>query len=333
MFTGQWRLRSPLPGIARMVPSPTVSITQAVASRYDELVATSPQGSVFCTSWWLDAVAPGRWHAHELEENGRVVAAWPTVVRRTRVGDVHTGAPLTPFLGPLLPPGEGARRRSRELKLVESLLERIGAFAHLEARCNPAFDYWTPLRWHGFAQTTNYTWRLPDLRDLDAVFAGFRENIRGHVRAAEKNAMTVGDGSLDDFLDLHRRRFSRDPEGIGSIDAAAAPRHARTILIACDAGGTARAGGYFVHDSRFTTYLLAATDAEVRGAASAVLWEAIKRAAERGTAFDFEGSMLRHVESFVRSFGGVPTPYSIVWRTPSRALGVARTAKRALRTR
>src|SRR5947209_595113 len=161
MFTGQWRLRSPLPGIARMVPSPTVSITQAVASRYDELVATSPQGSVFCMSWWLDAVAPGRWHAHEVEENGRVVAAWPTVVRRTRVGDVHTGAPLTPFLGPLLPPGEGARRRSRELKLVESLLERIGPFAHLEARCNPAFDYWTPLRWHGFAQTTNYTWRLP----------------------------------------------------------------------------------------------------------------------------------------------------------------------------
>jgi hypothetical protein len=316
-----------------MLPSPSVSIAQAVASPYDELVATSPQGSVFCASWWLDAVAPGRWDAHEVEENGRVVAAWPTIVRHTRVGDVHAGAPLTPFLGPLFPPGEGARRRSRELKLVETLLEQIGPFAHLEARCNPAFDYWTPLRWHGFSQTTNYTWRLPDLTDLDAVFAGFRENIRGHVRAAEKNGTTVEEGSLADLLDVHRRRFARDPEGIDRIDAAAAQRSARTILVARDAEGTARAAGYFVHDRRFTTYLLAATDAEVRGAASAVLWDAIKRASERGNGFDFEGSMLRHVESFVRSFGGVPTPYSIVWRTRSRAVGAARVARRALRRR
>jgi lipid II:glycine glycyltransferase (peptidoglycan interpeptide bridge formation enzyme) len=315
-----------------MVPSPSVSVARAVDVQYDELVASSPQGSLFCSSVWLDAVAPGRWRSHAIEENGRVVAAWPTVVRTTRFGEVHVGAPLTPFLGPLFPPGEGARRRSREIAFVESLLERIGPFAHLEARCNPAFDYWTPLRWHGFRQTTNYTWRLPDLADLDAVFSGFRENIRGHIRAAEKNGMTVGEGTLDEFLEVHRRRFANDPEGIERIDSAVGPSR-RTILLARDANGHARAGGYFVHDERFTTYLLAATDAEARGAASLVLWDAIQRASARGNEFDFEGSMLRHVESFVRSFGGVPTPYSIVWRTPSAAMRAARAAKRTLRRR
>jgi Acetyltransferase (GNAT) domain len=306
---------------------------RTASTLYDEFVAASPQGSIFCMSWWLDAVAPGRWHSHELLDGERIVAAWPTVVERTRFGLVHRGAPLTPYLGPLFRPGEGARRRSRELKLVEDLLAAIGPFAHLEARCNPAFDYWTPLRWHGFEQTTNYTWRLPDLSDLDAVFAGFRENIRGHVRAAERSGTTVVEGTLDDFLEVHRRRFDRDPQAIDRIEAAAAPRDARTLLIARDPGGRARAAGFFVHDERFTTYLLAATDAEVRGAAALLLWEAIRRAADRGTAFDFEGSMLRHVESFVRSFGGVPTPYSIVWRTPSRPIAVGRTVKRALARR
>src|SRR5205823_3697322 len=176
-------------------------------------------------------------------------------------------------------------------------------------------------------------WRLPDLADLDTVFAGFRENIRGHVRAAEKSGMTVAEGELADFLELHRRRFARDPVGIDRIDAATRERGARTILVARDADGTPRAGGYFVHDERFTTYLIAATDAEARGAASLVLWEAIKRASSRGTAFDFEGSMLRHVESFVRSFGGVPVPYSIVWRMPSAPMRAARAAKRTLRRR
>ena len=125
----------------------------------------------------------------------------------------------------------------------------------------------------------------------------------------------------------------REGVRVERIDAAARERSARTILVARDGDGNVRAGGYFVHDHRFTTYLLAATDAEARGAASLVLWEAIKRAAGRGTAFDFEGSMLRHVESFVRSFGGVPTPYSIVWRTPSAPMRAARAAKRTLRRR
>lgn len=288
---------------------------------------------MFCTSWWLDAVAHGSWRAHEVEENGRIVAAWPTVVRTTRVGVLHVGAPLTPFLGPLFPPGEGARRRSREIRLVDELLDRIGRYAHLEARCNPAFDYWTPLRWHGFDQTTQYTWRLTDLSDPDAVFAGFRENIRGHVRAAEKNGMQVAEAELDDLLALHRRRFALEPRGIVRIDAAARERGARTVLVARDADGAVRAAGYFVHDERFTTYLLAATDAEVRGAAALLLWDAIKRAAERGTAFDFEGSMLKHVEPFVRSFGGVPTPYSVIRHTPSASVRAARAVKRTLRRR
>src|SRR5437763_5089146 len=229
-----------------MVPSPPVSIAKprAATTDYDEFVAASPQGSVFCTSWWLDAVASGRWRPHELRDGDRIVAAWPTVVERTLLGIVHRGPRLAPYLGVLFPPGEGARRRSRELKLVEDLLAAIVPYAHLEARCNPGFDYWTPLRWHGFRQTTNYTWRLLDLSDLDAVFAGFRENIRGHLRAAEKSGTTVVDGTLDDLLEVHRRRFAHDPRGIERIDAAAAARGARTILIARDVDGRARAGGY-----------------------------------------------------------------------------------------
>jgi hypothetical protein len=307
------------------------------APRYDDLVARSPQGSIFATSWWLDAVAPGSWRRHELEKGEELVAAWPTVVRRSRWGDVHGGAPLTPFLGPLLPPGEGARRRSREIEAIDSLLERIGAFAYLEARCHPAFDYWTPLAWRGFTQTSRYTWRLLDLEDLEAAFKGFRENVRGHVRAAEKRGLSVEEAPLDQFVALHRRRAAShedwsttDRQTIERIDAACERRGARTILLARDPEGQARAGAYVVHDERFAYYLMSATDGEVRGSAALVVWEAVKRAAERGLGFDFEGSMLPHVEPFVRGFGGVPTPYSVVRKTASRGFGAERSVKRAV---
>jgi len=304
---------------------------------YDDLVASSPQGSIFATSWWLDAVAEGRWRAHALDESGSVVAAWPTVVRPTRWGDVHEGAPLTPFLGPLFEPVENpVRRRARELEHLEALLAELGPFAHLEARCHPAFDYWTPLSWHGFTQMTRYTWRLRELGDLEAVFAEARENIRREVRKARKRGVGVSRASLRELTALNERTggAAATTRTLERVETAAETRGASTILGARDGEGRLHAAGYFVYDDSFAYYLLGASDPDLRtsGAPSLLLWTAIEQAGKRGLGFDFEGSMVRGVERFFRAFGGEPTPYSIVRSTPSRALRVGRPLKRAIRS-
>jgi GNAT acetyltransferase-like protein len=269
---------------------------------------------------------------HCATKGDELVAAWPTLLQAGRFGTMHVGAPLCPFLGPLLPPAEGHRRRSREIEAIGLLLDAIGSYAHIEARCNPAFDYWTPLRWRGFTQTTLYTWRIEDPTDLDAVFAAFGEKARGHIRAAEKRGVVVADATLDEFLELHEQRGRRPHTGaVRRVEAAAAERGARDILVARGLDGVACAGCYLVHDERHTYFLMSATTGEVRGAGSVVVWESIKRAAARGNGFDFEGSVLPHVEPFVRSFGGTPTPYSIVRHTPSRGLRAERALKRTVR--
>ena len=310
---------------------------------YDDLVAASPQGSVFATSWWLDAVAGGRWRANAVSEGAGIVAAWPTVVRQTRWGDVHEGAPFTPYLGPLFRLRESElRRREEEVKRLEQLVEALGSFAHIDAACNPGFDYWTPLRWQGFTQTTRYTWRFPRVDDLDGILARARENIRREIRKAEKRGITIEDGSLEDFQDVHVRTAEHQKiagaEGylaaLRRIDAAASERNARRILLARDADGQTHSGGYFVRDERWVYYLAGASDPELRtsGASSLLLWKGIAYAAEEGLGFDFEGSIIRGVERFFRAFAGVPTPYSVVRKTPSRVLRYGAPLKRALRS-
>lgn len=310
---------------------------------YDELVAVSPEGSVFATTWWLDAVAPGRWRANTLDEGAGIVAAWPTVVRSTRWGEVHEGAPLTPYLGPLFLPNESElRRREAGVRHLEQLAGSLGAAAHIEAACNPAFDYWTPLRWHGFTQTTRYTWRFPRIDDLDEILARTRENIRREIRKAEKRGVTVEDGSLEAFQEVHLRTVAHQEiagverllPSLRRIEEAACERNARRILLARDAEGRTHAGGYFVRDDRWVYYLAGASDPELRtsGASSLLLWKGIAYAAEEGLGFDFEGSIIRGVERFFRAFAGVPTPYSVVRKTPSRALRLGKPLKRALRS-
>lgn len=310
------------------------------AQRYDEIVDASPQGTVFSTSWWLDAVAPGSWKPHVVDD-GDLQAAWPTVVRRSRWGALHLGASLTPFLGPILPVVEGQKRRwSAAEQLLELLLEELGPYAHLEARCHPSFSYWTPLSWHGCTQITRYTWRLDDLSDLEAAEAGLRSNIRGDIRKARKQGVTVVEGTKDDLFELHAAAAGErgqlpeaTRETIEAVDGLAEARDARRVLVARGADGEAHAAGYFVWDDSTLYYLVGASDAALRssGATSLLLWAAIALAAERGLAFDFEGSMIRSVERFFRAFGGEPVPYSVIRHTPRSGLRAERVVKRALR--
>ena len=296
---------------------------------YDDFVAASPQGTLFCRSWWLDATAgPGHWrHADVCDADGRLVATWPFALRRTRHGDVLTGAPLTPYLGPLLSAGDGKQRRSREVDQLERLAEALGPYAHIDARCSPRLDYWTPLAWHGFSQTSHYTWRLEDVSDEEATFSRLRDSVRRQVAKARRLGLVTEPGSVDDLVALQRQTFERQegaeagpPEALVRRLAAAVTAHgAGEILVARDDTGQVHSASMFVHDERTTWYLLGGSDTGLRasGSASLLMWEGIRTAGARATAFDFEGSMLRHVERFVRNFGGEPVPYSIVRHTPS----------------
>lgn len=320
---------------------PPIAQQPAGMAAYDELVARSPQGSVFTTSWWLDAVAPGSWKPHVLTDRGRAIAAWPAVVRRSRLGTVLAGAPLTPYMGPLFETRESLhKQRSQVAECLPALVGELGDYASLTARCHPDFDYWAPLAWQGFSQTTQYTWRLPNLHDTDAVFGALRENIRRNVRKARKLGVTVSEGSIEDFLPLRDKTFERqgmralvDDTIVRRVSAAAHEHDACAVLVARDEQGRAHSAGVFVWDARAMYYLMGGNDADLRssGAASLVMWHAICMAAQRGLAFDFEGSMLQSVERFFRAFGGEPVPVSVVSHTPSRRFSVAVTARRALR--
>lgn len=308
---------------------------------YEQLVESSVQGTVFHMPWWLDAVAPGAWHSHELRGHDGVTAAWPTVSRRTPFGRVHFGPPLTPYLGPVFAPDDRqVRMLARQAAGLDGLLENIGPFALLEARCAPGFDYWGPLRWNQFEQTTAYTFRLHELDDLERVYAGVESRQRRLIRKA-RNVLEVGPGTVEDVLPMIRASFLRQGAAaalpsedlIRRIDVAAGKRGARDILVARDAAGVVHGVLFLVHDRRFTYSLLTGIDTERRGSGAMplLMWSAIERASACGRAFDFEGSSIESIERFFRSFGGDPTPCSVLTSARSTSLAVARRARRLAR--
>jgi hypothetical protein len=301
------------------------------SSSYSDFVERSPQGTLFCTTWWLDAVAPGRYQVLTVEKGGTIHSAWPIILNRSRLGETIIGmAPLTPWLGILYRPPASpkiANQLSEQKSLSAELIQQLPKFDALNIKFHRNFDYWSPLYWEEFDQTTRYTYVLEDLSDLDAVWQGLRGNIRSDVRKARKEKISVEEtDDIEVFLDVHAMTFARQgmqmpysDDFVRRVDAVCREQGVRKIFIGRGQEGSVHAAAYIIWDNKSAYYLMGGGDPDKRtsGATSLVMWEAIQFASTVTSAFDFEGSMIESVERFFRAFSAKPHPYYAISKTNS----------------
>lgn len=301
---------------------------------YREVCAREISIPIFSQYWWLDTVCgPENWDVAVIEKGGQVVATMPYYIDRT-FGLVRLVMPrLTQTLGPWISSSGGSYSRAlaREKDLMTELVEQLPVFHEFSQNWHHSRTNWLPFYWRGFSQSTRYTYILNDLTDTDTLWKGLQQNIRGDIRKAQDRfeLELYEDSSLDEFIDLNEKVFSRQGvrlpysrDVINQIDAACAARICRKIIVAKDKQGQAHAGVYIVWDANSAYYLLGGGDPKLRnsGATSLCMWRAIQHAATVTKAFDFEGSMIEPVERFFRAFGAKQTPYFRVSRTPSSFL-------------
>jgi hypothetical protein len=301
---------------------------------YRELCRIEHTIPLFSRAWWLDAVCGDAWDVCLVEVGGKIVAAMPYLLRRNRLGmSVISQPPETQTQGPWLRPSDAknANRLAWEKDLLTELIDQLPAFSHFHQNWHHSNSNWLPFYWRGFEQTTRYTYRLPDLCNLDVVWAGFRENIRGDIRKAkDRFKLTVRtDLSLDVFFELNAKTFERQGKAppysrpfIQRLHGACEANSASKVFIAVDDEGRQHAGVYITWDEQSAYYLMGGGDPELRasGATSLCMWEAIQFAAKVTHSFDFEGSMMESVERFFRAFGAIQTPYFSITKTTSRIL-------------
>lgn len=289
---------------------------------------------LFSRAWWLDATAGSEnWDVALVEVGGKIEASMPFVVTRRHGRSFLAQPPLTQALGPWMRSTDckQANRIGREKDLMTGLIEQLPPFAHFAQTWHRHCTNWLPFYWAGFRQTTQYTYVLPQLSDLDSVWAGFRDNIRGDCRKAEcrHHVKVRTDLGIDAFLRVHERSFVRQDMAppysdafLTKVDEACHARNARQIFIAEDAEGNHHAGAYIVWDNDSAYYLMGGGDPLWRGsgAPSLCLWHAIQFASTVTRSFDFEGSMREPIERFFRAFGAEQVPLLAVSKTPSRLL-------------
>ncbi|MCF8256730.1 MAG: GNAT family N-acetyltransferase [Flavobacteriales bacterium] len=288
---------------------------------------------IFQTADWLDAVADeDHWDVAVIGQLNDVQAFMPYFHKRKMGFDIITMPPLTPYLGPWIHFPAGQKQASRisfEKKMMDGLIAKLPATDRFIQYFHPAITNWLPFCWQGFRQTTRYTYILPDLSDLDAVYEGIQGNIRREIKKAEAQLEVMRVDDVGPLFDLLKQDYSLKKEKLpisrkyltGIFNAAqAAQRCAAFVAINKDMGVVASI--LIVWDGQSAYYLAGAVEAKSKttGVMSLLLWEAIRHSATVTRAFNFEGSISEPIERFFRAFGGTQTPYFEIGRTNSKLM-------------
>lgn len=299
---------------------------------FRQYAAQSPDLPLFLQPWYLDVVCEGgSWDAALVEKNGRVVAALPYFLKQKLGWKYVSMPPFCKQMGPFLAPE--FRSADWEIKLYEALIQKLPpGLAAFEQNFHYGVQNWLPFYWHGFRQTTMYSYVIPLDKTEEELFDQISKNYRQKIRSAEKTLQVRHELPLSELHRLVGLSFER--QGLEtplsmtlleSLYGALQQRQSVQLFFATDATGAVHSASMLVWDSQTAYYLMSGDDPALRQSGSAVLlkWKAVLYAknALKLPLFDFEGSMIRNVEQGRRDFGAQQKPYfriakewSVVWK-------------------
>jgi len=309
-------------------------------STWDDFVTGSPQGNVFCRSWFLRCL-PATVAKYFVHNHDQIVAAFVVLTRDGHVlpapftNTMYQGIMVSQDIAAL----SWHRRSVQEHRIASYVIATVQSLHGRVSFClHPEWTDIRPFDWFNygadpsmrFTLSIRYTGWL-DLADLPppADFLGqIRDCRRQEVHKARRAGCVIElSEDVEAFNTLHARTFERQglqqsPEEERCLLAIGASALSGGFgeLVVCRASGKVASATLILFDNRSGYYLYAANDPELRssGASSFLMVECIERCRRRGlTRFDFVGVNSPQRGDFKQSFNARPVPYYLAdWIAP-----------------
>lgn len=311
---------------------------------YKAICSEHPEIPVYAQYWWLDAISDKcDWDVIVVRDgNGNLTATMPYVVRKRMCFTTISYPIQSPLLGIhfFYPNPEmktdNYERQTFEEKYTFEILNAIEKMNPSLFSQNFSTDFGNhlPFFWHGYSQSTRYTYKLESIEDLDSVFNNLRKSKQKQIRKAQREGLTTSfDMNVDDFIEFHKYTYKKR----GEFDLICrfgweeflhkVADHPNTRFVGVrDKEGTLLSVFFLAWDSRYAYYLLTGIDQDKKslGAPSLMLWDTFLFLQGKTKGFDFEGSMTQGIGSSHREFGAKLFPYLHIYKyysTPFRLLG------------
>ncbi len=292
--------------------------------KYREFCRNEKDIPIFSKDWWMDAVCENQnWDVLLIEKDGLVIASMP-IFKKKKYGIQYITQPkLTQTNGIYIKYPDNLKyekKLSYENEICDEMINKIEQLDIVlyQQQFYYNFTNWLPFYWRKFEQTTNYTYVIEDLSDIDIVYSNFSHAKRKNIKKAMKEVEVKFDLSSKDFYNNHMMTLKKQNANINysynlfkNIYDITYEKESGKSIYAVDEYGNIHAAIFFVWDDNSAYDLVSTIDPDYRssGAASLLIYEAIKYIADKTKKFDFEGSMIENVEKSFRQFGAIQRPY------------------------
>lgn len=293
---------------------------------WNRFVDESPQGFIWDYSWWLDAITNSDFKICALFDDDNLIVAGLSLP----FFSTHSicQPPLTQSLGVLYE--DMSKRNNMRLQkrltnqkeysnqIIDFVLKDIKRFS---INFNYNYDYWLPLYWKGFKQSTRYTYMI-DYSNyiLDEEFKRFSKGHKWVLNKVEKKSdlKVVKVDNVEEYLvesdKTYQRQRVKKPysnEMVRRLHREVTSRNMGTILKIIDSENQTHAIAFYLHNNKEVYYWLGASDEKLRdsGGHTYLTWYAIRYFADKVRFFNFGGSMIEYVERNFRNFSATPRQY------------------------
>ena len=301
--------------------------------KYREFCKKEENIPLFSKDWFLDSVCGvDNWDVTLVERDGEIIASMPFYKKRKTIFNIITMPKHAQTMGVYLKYPEGQKyekRLSYEKELMSSLIEQLPKVDYFNQSFHYSVTNWLPFYWKGYTQTTNYTYVIENLSNLESVFQNFNHAKRKNIKKAEKLLEVKFDLSAKEFYDNHKMTLEKQEstisysfEHFNRIYSGAYKHNAGRTIYAVDSDNNIHAALFVLWDKNSAYDLISTIDPSFRntGGASLLIREIIKFVSTKTDRFDFEGSMVENIEKSFRQFGAKQKPYFDITKIDSKIL-------------
>ncbi|MBF0409573.1 MAG: GNAT family N-acetyltransferase [Candidatus Riflebacteria bacterium] len=287
---------------------------------WDSFVDNSPQGDVFCYSWWLSTVTDNNFRILAVWKNNLICAA---MILPFFDSGVINEPPLTRTLGVLFRRTENIEpyhAKSEERKYLIALVEHLPKERFVQMCMSDNFTDWLPFLWKGYKQKNRCTY-LIDYREQS--LESIRKNIsinqkRNIIKAINSGAKIIASGTVEQLYELscitYKRqgiRFHYSFSLLKKLDTQLAEKNMRVIFSSVFPDGKVHGIYYTMWTGKKVYGWQMASDDIQRdnGGNALLLYSVIEYFYKKADTFNFGGSDIERIEKYLRQFGGKMVPY------------------------
>lgn len=289
-----------------------------------ERFCTQTYVQVYSKPWWMDAVCGGseNWDVWLYEKGNDVFAAMPYYKEQRGKYRYITKAPLTQTNGIIFkyPVGQSPiKRMSFEEEIINAATEFI---ANLnidvyEQQYPYTFTNFVPFFWNEFSLLPRITF-VVDTSQKERIHECYSHSVRQNIKKGLRYINHFGTTDSDTFYSEQEKIYIRQGlkcpfsrELWNRLFQACVENNAGEIFTAENEQNTILSLEFVARDEKAQYSLIGGSIPEYSEMQTytALLSHVIDVAAEKALQFDFEGSMIKRINHYMRDFGGEPKQY------------------------